>query len=58
MEKPVHLGLRQAPLRSTWAYASTTQVRHGELYQTVFEKVLEPCQELKARRKKLIDTSI
>jgi hypothetical protein len=48
--KLVHLGLQEAPSRSTLAYAN--QTRPWELYQTVFEKVLGRCQELAALRKR------
>lgn len=50
MGKLVHLGLRQAPSRSTLAYAN--QARPWQLYQTVFEQVLGRCQELAATKKR------
>ena len=50
MGKLTHLGLREAPARSTLAYAN--QARPWELYQTVFEKVLVRCQELAATKKR------
>lgn len=46
----VHLGLKQAPKRSTLAYAN--EHRPWELYQRVFEQVLGRCQELAAGRKR------
>ena len=42
--KLVHLGVRQAPTRSTLAYANTH--RPWQLYQTVFEDLLNRCQAL------------
>ena len=50
MGKLVHLGLRQAPTRSTLAYANTH--RPWQLYQTVFEDLLQSCQELAALKKR------
>jgi len=46
----VHLGLKEAPKRSTLAYANSH--RPWELYQRVFEQVLGRCQELAAGRKR------
>src|SRR5438094_10436009 len=48
--KLVHLGLSQAPTRSTLAYAN--RHRLGQLYQTVFEELLKSCQELAATKKR------
>ena len=42
--KLVHLGLHQAPTRSTLAYANSH--RPWQLYQTVFEDLLKSCQEV------------
>src|SRR5205807_2867137 len=50
MGKLVHLGLRQAPTRSTLAYANTH--RPWQLYQTVFEELLKSCQSLAAIKKR------
>jgi len=50
MGKLVHLGLRQAPTRSTLAYAN--EHRPWELYQTVFENVLKSCQGLAAMKRR------
>jgi hypothetical protein len=50
MGKLVHLGLRQAPTRSTLAYANTH--RPWQLYQTVFEDLLKSCQALAAIKKR------
>ncbi len=50
MGKLVHLGLRQAPTRSTLAYANIH--RPWQLYQTVFEDLLKSCQELAATKKR------
>ena len=50
MGKLVHLGLRQAPTRSTLAYANTH--RPWQLYQTVFEDLLKSCQSLAATKKR------
>jgi len=44
MGKLVHLGLRQAPTRSTLAYANTH--RPWQLYESVFEELLKSCQAL------------
>jgi Transposase DDE domain/Domain of unknown function (DUF4372) len=49
MGKLVHLGLRQAPTRSTLAYANTH--RPWQLYQRVFEDLLKSCQALAATKK-------
>jgi Transposase DDE domain/Domain of unknown function (DUF4372) len=48
--KLVHLGLHQAPTRSTLAYANTH--RPWQLYQTVFEELLKSCQSLAATKKR------
>ncbi len=45
-----HLGVPQAPSRSTLAYAN--QHRPWELYQTVFGQLLERCRTLAGPRKK------
>lgn len=45
-----HLGVPQAPNRSTLSYAN--QHRRWELYKTVFHQLLERCQRLAAPRKK------
>src|SRR5437867_1632826 len=50
MGKLAHLGLRQAPTRSTLAYANTH--RPWQLYQTVFEDLLKSCQELAATKQR------
>lgn len=50
MGKLVHLGLCQAPTRSTLAYAN--RHRPWQLYQTVFEDLLKSCQELAAIKKR------
>ena len=50
MGKLVHLGLHQAPTRSTLAYANTH--RPWQLYQTVFEELLKSCQSLAATKKR------
>jgi IS4 transposase len=50
MGKLVHLGLRQAPHRSTLAYANTH--RPWQLYETVFEDLLKSCQELAATKRR------
>jgi Transposase DDE domain/Domain of unknown function (DUF4372) len=50
MGKLVHLGLRQAPTRSTLAYANTH--RPWQLYQSVFEDLLNSCQALAATKKR------
>jgi hypothetical protein len=58
--KLVHLGLRQAPTRSSLAYANTH--RPWQLYQTVFEELLKSCQSQRRFRFKhplrSVDTSI
>jgi Transposase DDE domain/Domain of unknown function (DUF4372) len=46
----VHLGLKEAPKRSTLAYANGH--RPWELYQRVFEQVLGRCHELAAGRRR------
>jgi Transposase DDE domain/Domain of unknown function (DUF4372) len=43
-----HLGLPAAPPRSTLAYAN--EHRPWQMYQTVFQQLLEKCQTLAARR--------
>ena len=45
-----HLGVAQAPARSTLAYAN--EHRPWELYQTVFEQLLAQCQAAAAGKKK------
>ena len=50
MGKLVHLGLRQAPTRSTLAYANTH--RPWQLYQSVFEDLLKSCQTLAITKKR------
>jgi hypothetical protein len=50
MGKLVHLGLRQAPTRSTLAYANTH--RPWQLYQSVFEDLLKSCQALAITKKR------
>lgn len=50
MGKLVHLGLRQAPTRSTLAYANTH--RPWQLYQRVFEDLLNSCQALAVTKKR------
>ena len=50
MGKLVHLGLSQAPTRSTLAYANAH--RPWQLYQTVFEDLLKRCQALAATKKR------
>jgi hypothetical protein len=50
MGKLVHLGLRQAPTRSTLAYANTH--RPWQLYQSVFEDLLNSCQALAITKKR------
>jgi IS4 transposase len=50
MGKLTHLGLSQAPTRSTLAYAN--RHRPWQLYQTVFEELLKSCQELAATKKR------
>lgn len=46
----VHLGLKEAPRRSTLAYANAH--RPWELYQRVFEQMLGRCQDVAAGRKR------
>lgn len=46
----VHLGLKEAPKRSTLAYEN--EHRPWELYQRVFDQLLGQCQELAAGRKR------
>ena len=46
----VHLGLKEAPKRSTLAYAN--EHRPWMLYQQVFEQVLGRCQDLASSRKR------
>lgn len=48
--KMVHLGLREAPKRSTLAYANSH--RPWQLYQGVFEQLLGRCQVLAAERRR------
>ena len=48
--KLVHLGLGQAPTRSTLAYANAH--RPWQLYQAVFEDLLKSCQNLAATKKR------
>jgi hypothetical protein len=50
MGKLSHLGLSQAPTRSTLAYANTH--RPWQLYQTVFEDLLGQCQSLAATKRR------
>lgn len=50
MGKLVHLGLSQAPTRSTLAYAN--RHRPWQLYQTVFEDLLKNCQTLAATKQR------
>jgi len=50
MGKLVHLGLRQAPTRSTLAYANSH--RPWQLYQSVFEDLLKSCQALAITKKR------
>ncbi len=50
MGKLAHLGLRQAPTRSTLAYANTH--RPWQLYQTVFEDLLKSCQVLATTKRR------
>ncbi len=45
-----HLGLEEAPKRSTLSYAN--RHRPWQLYQTVFEQLLEKCQGVAAQRGK------
>ena len=46
----VHLGLREAPKRSTLAYANTH--RPWQVYQGVFQQVLGRCQDLAATQRR------
>lgn len=48
--KLVHLGLRQAPTRSTLAYANAH--RPWQLYETVFYTLLRQCQALAATKRR------
>jgi hypothetical protein len=50
MGKLIHLGLREAPSRSTLAYAN--EHRPWQLYQTVFEGILVDCQQLAATKRR------
>jgi len=50
MGKLVHLGLTQAPTRSTLSYANAH--RPWQLYQAVFEELLKSCQTLAATKKR------
>ena len=50
MGKLVHLGLREAPTRSTLAYANSH--RPWQLYQSVFEDLLKSCQALAATKQR------
>lgn len=50
MGKLVHLGVSQAPTRSTLAYANSH--RPWQLYQSVFEELLKSCQGLAATHKR------
>jgi hypothetical protein len=50
MGRVVHLGLKEAPKRSTLAYANAH--RPWELYQRVFEQLLGRCQEVAAGRQR------
>ncbi|HET8671760.1 MAG TPA: IS4 family transposase [Candidatus Saccharimonadales bacterium] len=50
MGKLTHLGVSQAPTRSTLAYANTH--RPWQLYQTVFEELLGQCQALAASKRR------
>ena len=50
MGKLVHLGLTQAPTRSTLSYANAH--RPWQLYQAVFEELLKRCQTLAATKKR------
>ena len=50
MGKLTHLGVSQAPTRSTLAYANAH--RPWQLYQTVFEELLTECQGLAARKQR------
>lgn len=48
--KLVHLGLRQAPIRSTLAYANAH--RPWQLYETIFYDLLGRCQALAATKRR------
>jgi hypothetical protein len=48
--KLVHLGLRQAPARSTLAYAN--EHRPWQVYQSVFENLLVGCRSLAATKRR------
>jgi hypothetical protein len=48
--KMVHLGLKEAPKRSTLAYANSH--RPWQLYRGVFEQLLERCRVLAAERRR------
>jgi hypothetical protein len=50
MGKLTHLGMRQAPTRSTLAYANSH--RPWQLYQSVFEGLLGECQSLAETKKR------
>jgi len=50
MGKLTHLGVSQAPTRSTLAYANTH--RPWQVYQTVFEELLGQCQALAASKRR------
>jgi hypothetical protein len=50
MGKLVHLGMREAPTRSTLAYAN--RQRPWQLYQTVFEDLLKSCQAVAATKQR------
>lgn len=50
MGKLTHLGVSQAPTRSTLAYANTH--RPWQLYQTVFEALLGQCQALAGSKRR------
>lgn len=50
MGKLVHLGLRQAPTRSTLAYANAH--RPWQLYESVFYTLLQRCQALAATKRR------
>lgn len=50
MGKLIHLGLREAPARSTLAYAN--QHRPWQLYQSVFNQVLVRCRQLAATKRR------
>jgi IS4 transposase len=50
MGKLVHLGLRQAPARSTLAYANGH--RPWQLYQTVFGDLLTQCRQVAATKRR------